>query len=149
MLAHGASVVDELLPQQTYDLLSNDQPAALVDVRTRAEWSFVGVPDIQALGKPMWLVEWVTFPTMAPNVRFVEQLSEHSGGALPERLFFICRSGARSMMAAHAVAEAMQGLGRPLHCTNVAEGFEGDLDEQGHRGKHNGWKARGLPWRQA
>ena len=149
MLAQGASKVDELSPQDTYDQLSKHESAALIDVRTRAEWSFVGIPDVQALGKPLWLVEWVTFPTMAPNMRFVDQLSEQSGGPLPERLFFICRSGARSMMAAQTVAHAMQETGHPLHCTNVAEGFEGDLDEKGHRGKHNGWKARGLPWRQS
>ena len=149
MAVQRASVVDELSPQETCDLLSSTDSAALVDVRTMAEWSFVGVPDVQALGKPTWLVEWVTFPSMAPNTRFVDELSEAAGGVLPERLFFICRSGVRSMMAARAVADAMEGIGFPLHCTNVAEGFEGELDEWGHRGKHNGWKARGLPWRQS
>ncbi len=145
----GTSVVDELGPKDTYNHLSNHESAALVDVRTRAEWSFVGIPDVQELGTPLWLVEWISFPAMAPNTQFVDQLSAEAGGSLPERLFFICRSGARSMMAAQSVAAAMQEKGHPLHCTNVAEGFEGDLDGKGHRGAYNGWKAHGLPWRQS
>ena len=149
MSASGTSVVDELSPQETYNFLSKHESAALIDVRTRAEWSFVGVPDVVALRRPMWLVEWASFPTMVPNMQFVDQLVAQAAGSLPDRLFFICRSGARSMMAAQCVAATMQEKGHPLHCTNVAEGFEGDLDEKGHRGKNNGWKARGLPWRQS
>jgi hypothetical protein len=30
----------------------------------------------------------------------------------------------------------------------VLDGFEGDLDEDGHRGC-TGWKAVGLPWKQS
>ena len=32
--------------------------------------------------------------------------------------------------------------------SNIAEGFEGDKDENGHRGTLNGWRFRGLPWQQ-
>lgn len=109
----------------------------------------MGIPDIRDLGKLFWTVEWVGFPTMTPNMQFVDHLMDQAGGALPSRLFFICRSGARSMAAAEAVANAMQAMGQPVHCTNVAEGFEGDLDAEGHRGFMNGWKARGLPWCQS
>lgn len=145
----SASIVDELAPQETFNQLSKHASAALVDVRTRAEWSFVGIPDVQQLGTPLWLVEWVSFPTMSPNMQFVDQVAAEAGDSLPERLFFICRSGVRSMMAAQSVAHAMQEKGHPLHCTNVSEGFEGDLDGKGHRGSYNGWKAHGLPWRQS
>jgi len=31
---------------------------------------------------------------------------------------------------------------------NVADGFEGPVDQEGHRGTVAGWKADGLPWRQ-
>jgi len=58
-------------------------------------------------------------------------------------LLFLCRSGARSRAAAIAMTAA--GFG---HAYNVAGGFEGDLDETRQRGKRNGWKAGGLPWRQ-
>ena len=59
-------------------------------------------------------------------------------------IYCICRSGARSASAASALTEA--GFS---NCFNVAEGFEGDLDDSRHRGQANGWKARGLPWIQS
>lgn len=121
----------------------------MVDVRTRAEWNFVGLPDLSGAGKRVWTVEWVRFPDMQPNPDFLATLLELSGGTLPNRLCFICRSGARSMAAARYVAEAAEGMGQVVHCTNVAEGFEGDLDTDRHRGTSNGWKAHDLPWLQS
>lgn len=142
-------IVDEVGPAAAYRLLESDSSTALVDVRTRAEWAFVGVPDLSGTGRPLWLVEWAGFPGMTQNPAFLEELSTWMGDAVPERLLFICRSGSRSMAAAQAVAAALAGKGIETHCTNVAEGFEGDLDAEGHRGRKNGWKARGLPWRQS
>ncbi|HMN58636.1 MAG TPA: rhodanese-like domain-containing protein, partial [Ottowia sp.] len=31
---------------------------------------------------------------------------------------------------------------------NILGGFEGDLNEQAHRGQLGGWRKAGLPWRQ-
>jgi len=56
---------------------------------------------------------------------------------------FICRSGHRSHRAAALATEA----GYP-DCYNVLEGFEGDRDARGQRGKVGGWRAAGLPWQQ-
>ncbi len=144
---HGGSV-DEVDPAEAWELLAALPASVLVDVRTRAEWSFVGVPELGAIGRPLWLVEWVTFPEMTPNPGFFGELTRLMGERPPERLFFICRSGARSLVAARRAAEVFGERGVMLQCTNVAEGFEGDLDERGHRGTRSGWKARGLPWRQ-
>lgn len=141
-------IVDEVNPTEAYRLLESDPETALIDVRTRAEWAFVGLPDLSALDRPVWPIEWVAFPDMARNSAFVDQLMSQTGGKLPTRLLFICRSGGRSMAAAQTVAATLAGQGVAAHCTNVAEGFEGDLDQDGHRGRANGWKARGLPWRQ-
>ncbi len=142
-------MIDQLPPSDTYRALAETGDSALVDVRTRAEWTFTGIPDVGATGRELLMVEWVSFPSMAPNPRFMADLVEAAGGELPGRLFFICRSGARSMAAAQLVAgEAMQ-RGERRHCTNVAEGFEGDLDAEGHRGRMNGWKVAALPWRQS
>lgn len=144
--------VDEIDPVAAYRLLESQADAALVDVRTRAEWAFVGVPDISMTGRPFWRVEWIGFPGMTHNPGFLDELTAHidadRGGGVPERLLFICRSGARSKAAAETVAAALARSGIAVHCTNVAEGFEGDLDAEGHRGRRSGWKARGLPWRQ-
>ena len=65
-------------------------------------------------------------------------------GLKPEqKIYFLCRSGVRSL----AAAQAAQAAGFP-HVFNIADGFEGPPDPQGHRGTTAGWKADGLPWRQ-
>ncbi|MEM9009706.1 MAG: rhodanese-like domain-containing protein [Pseudomonadota bacterium] len=141
--------VEVLSPQSAWDLLKSQNSAALVDVRSRAEWSFVGVPDLSPVGKQVVLAEWRSFPGMAVNPRFVEELEEGMGDPPPSDILFICRSGARSMEAATITAERLNANGHAVRCHNVAEGFEGDLDAESHRGAVSGWKARGLPWRQS
>ncbi|MCY4052661.1 MAG: rhodanese-like domain-containing protein [Hyphomicrobiales bacterium] len=134
--------------REAWDKISSEPTASLVDVRTRAEWSFVGIADLSSLGKAPVLVEWLDFPDARPVANFPGRLRKalkdsnltHDGS---ESLLFLCRSGNRSDLAARASAEA--GLGR---CFNVVEGFEGGLDASGHRGSLEGWKVQGLPWRQ-
>jgi rhodanese-related sulfurtransferase len=88
-------------------------------------------------------IEWVSFPDGARNPRFQEELAE--AGVGPDvPVAFLCRSGVRSVAAAELVAAA--GFARAY---NIAEGFEGGLDGDGHRGGAGGWKAAGLPWRQS
>ncbi|MEO0999365.1 MAG: rhodanese-like domain-containing protein [Pseudomonadota bacterium] len=141
--------VDELTPTEAWELLKTRPDAVLVDVRTRAEWSFVGVPDLSPIGKQTILAEWRSFPGMAPNAEFGATVDAALGGTVPADIFFICRSGARSMEAARETAARLGAAGEGVTCHNVAEGFEGDLDADGHRGAANGWKAHGLPWRQS
>lgn len=138
----------EVGPREAWKILSEDKAAVLVDVRTRPEWSFTGVPDLSAVGKEPVLLEWKSWPDMAPNPAFAGALMEKVSG-LPSCLLFLCRSGARSMQAAEAASEALRKRGMRVDCINVAEGFEGDLDRDEHRGGLNGWKARGLAWRQS
>lgn len=133
----------DLTPAQTYQLLGDEPGAVLVDVRTRAEWSYVGLPDLSGLGRQVVCVEWVSFPDGARNPRFLEDLAEAGVGPdLP--VAFLCRSGQRSTAAAELATAA--GYARAY---NVADGFEGPLDGTGHRGTAGGWKAAGLPWRQS
>ena len=141
--------VEQLSPREAFAALRATADSALVDVRTRAELVFVGGPDAAALGRPLALVEWVGFPGGQPNGRFLDELKRALGEPLPGRLFFLCRSGHRSLAAARLVAGLMREAGAPVDCTNVAEGFEGDLDAEGRRGTVNGWKVAGLPWRQS
>ncbi|PPQ31836.1 rhodanese-like domain-containing protein [Rhodopila globiformis] len=135
-------MVENVVPKQTWDALAGNPEAQLVDVRTEAEWAFVGVPDLSQAGKKTVLIPWQTYPGMRRNDAFTEQLAD--AGLTPDHhLYFICRSGARSM----AAAEAAKAAGFP-NVYNVADGFEGPSDRQGHRGVTAGWKADGLPWRQ-
>ncbi|MFI6871403.1 rhodanese-like domain-containing protein [Nocardia sp. NPDC050406] len=137
------SYAGDITPKQAWDLLRDNPNAVLVDVRTEAEWRFVGVPDTSPIGRPTALIEWVDV-TGARNIRFEDQLKQ----ALADRdedapVIFICRSGQRSIGAA-TTATAL-GVTPSF---NVVEGFEGALDAQGHRGG-SGWRAEGLPWRQS
>lgn len=132
----------DLTPPEAWDVLQQEPEAVLVDVRSEAEWMFVGLPDVTGLGKKLVTVSWNHWPGGARNPRFLEELTE-AGVTGEGPVLFICRSGARSKAAAVAATEA--GIA-PSY--NVSEGFEGDLDEAGHRGG-NGWRAHGLPWRQS
>ena len=131
---------------EAWDLLLQDPKAQLVDVRTVAEWNFVGLPDLSELERRAHCIEWQGYPTMQPNTNFTADATEalQAAGAGPETpILFICRSGARSRAAAMAMTRA--GFEKAF---NIAGGFEGDLDGEGHRGLKSGWKAAGLPWRQ-
>ena len=137
----------DVSPREAWAVLERSSDAQLVDVRTAAEWSYVGLPDLAGLGRSTHRVEWQTFPTMAPNDAFVAEATDailSAGGSKSAPVFFICRSGVRSRSAAVAMTEA--GFTRAY---NVAGGFEGDVDQSGHRGTKNGWKAAQLPWRQS
>ena len=96
-------------PAQAWSALSSDGRAILVDVRTRAEWSFVGLPTLASLGKQPITLEWQVFPSMTVNPDFVEVLDKALGDAGIERdapIFFLCRSGVRSRHAATAMTAA-------------------------------------------
>lgn len=136
----------DVSPQECWLLLQKKQGAVLVDVRTRAEWTFVGVPDLEGGMIPIIGQEWQVFPQMEVDSRFAEVLKEKLDGvgAGPDtEISFLCRSGVRSLAAARAMTAA--GYTKAY---NITGGFEGDPDEYGHRGNVNGWKAAGLPWRQ-
>jgi sulfur dioxygenase len=108
--------------------------AVLVDVRTDAEREWVGfVPGAVPLA-------WKQWPGMALNTQFDEGIK----AAVPpgKKALLFCRSGVRSTAAARRAAE----LG--IEAYNILEGFEGDPDENAHRGRRGGWRFHGLPWRQ-
>jgi rhodanese-related sulfurtransferase len=138
--------VDNVAVEAAWQALKSRAQSQLIDVRTRAEWSYVGIPDLGSLSKRAVLVEWQTFPDRTVDPRFVERLAgelKALGVKLDDDLFFICRSGGRSL----AAAEAMAAMGYRA-CHNVAGGFEGPIDDERHRGTVGGWKAAGLPWLQ-
>jgi len=138
--------VQEVNPQEAWDALESDPSTVLVDVRTIAEWDYVGLPVLESIGKEALKVEWMEFPEMTRNDQFADELLSQLGPEDPSTIFFICRSGRRSYNAAKCLLAAIAGSDRFIHCVNVKEGFEGDHDEHKHRATVNGWKVRGLPW---
>ena len=141
--------VGEVVPTAAWNILETEKDARLIDVRTQAEWNFVGMPDLSGLDQTLTCVEWASFPEMSKNPRFAEAVIEALGDEAPGKLLFLCRSGVRSLHAAQAVAARYSEMGQAVDCLNVAEGFEGDLNAIGRRGIQNGWKHRGLAWRQS
>jgi len=140
----AASPVEDVSVLETWERLKADPRAVLVDVRTRAEWSFVGIPDLSGLGREVLLMEWQTFPDSRIASDFPDRLGaalEARGVKTTDQIFFICRSGGRSRMAAEAMAAA--GYRR---CLSVAEGFEGPIDADRHRSQIAGWKFARLAW---
>ena len=123
----------DVSPELAWQWLQSGQ-AVLVDVRTDAERAWVGqVPGALALA-------WKQWPGMAMNPGFDAGLK----AAVPAggKVVLLCRSGVRSVAAAQRATE----LG--IEAYNILEGFEGDLDENGQRGRRGGWRLRGLPWQQ-
>jgi len=123
----------DVSPQLAFQWWQDGQ-AVLIDVRTDAEREWVGfVPGAVALA-------WKQWPGMAMNPQFDQDLQ----AAVPPggKAVMLCRSGVRSVAAARRATE----LG--LQAYNILEGFEGDPDDQAHRGARGGWRYHGLPWRQ-
>ncbi len=131
--ALGLPYKGALTPAEAYDLLRLAPGAKLVDVRTRAEWDWVGrVPNAVE-------IEWNQYPGGVRNPNFLAELERQvDREAL---VIFLCRSGARSDGAAQLATE--HGYG---DCYNILEGFEGDKDASGHRNTVGGWRHAGLPW---
>lgn len=112
---------------------ADDGQGLIVDVRSDAEREWVGfVPG----AVPLALKQW---PGMAFNPDFDRDLRALPAG---KRLLMLCRSGVRSIAAAKRATE----LG--LEAYNIQEGFEGNPDPEGRRGRTGGWRFHGLPWRQ-
>ncbi len=135
-------MVENVAPRHVWEALRSEPKARIVDVRTEPEWTFVGLPDLTDAAKQPVLIAWQVYPTMQVNRDFVDQLRR--AGLTPDHhIYFLCRSGVRSLAAAQvAQASGFQ------HVYNIADGFEGPPDEDGHRGRVSGWKADDLPWRQ-
>ena len=139
----AAGYAGDIAPSEAWQLLADRKDAVLVDVRTRAEWNYVGLPDLEGVGRKPALVEWQVFPTMQVNPEFVSTIT----GALADKatpLRHRKSSGVRSAAAAKAMTAAGYAT-----CLNVTDGFEGPLDGAARRGTSRGWKASGLPWRQS
>lgn len=134
--ALGLPYEGALTPKEAYELWKSAPGAKLVDVRTRAEWDYVGrIPGAVE-------IELLTYPGNRPNPAFLSELEQRIDKQVP--VLFICRSGGRSHNAALLATQA--GFRR---CFNVLEGFEGERDEFGHRNTRGGWRVAGLPWTQS
>lgn len=127
-------MIENLPPQQAWDLLQKNTNAVLIDVRTKAEYTDIGHP-IGAIH-----IAWQEQFGAPVNPNFITEVSKTA----PEPstpILLLCRSGQRSLSAAKALEQAgYQTL------INIVNGFEGDPDSNQQRGNINGWRFQGLPW---
>ncbi len=131
-----------LLPKMAVEKLQNNPQALFVDVRSKAEYKYVGYPENSIL------IPWIDDPDWEPNpVAFSDSVMQELDGRenlLNTEIILICRSGYRSNEALKCLEN--KGFTQISH---VASGFEGDLDENDHRGNLNGWRHDGMPWSQS
>ena len=131
-----------LLPKMAVERLQNNPQALFVDVRSKAEYKYVGFPENSIL------IPWIDDPDWEPNPEaFSEAVMQELDGRenlSDTEIILICRSGFRSNEALKCLEN--KGFTQVSH---VASGFEGDLDENDHRGNLNGWRHDGMPWSQS
>ena len=131
-----------LLPKMAVERLQDNPQALFVDVRSKAEYKYVGFPENSIL------IPWIDDPDWEPNPEafsdLVMQELDRRENILNTEIILICRSGFRSNEALKCLEN--KGFTQVSH---VASGFEGDLDENDHRGNLNGWRHDGMPWSQS
>ena len=105
-----------------FDFLSKKVDSHLIDTRSDIEWKTTGIPDLSSINKEANLINWG--PVL--DQTFFEQYKKFLLNSFNQKdsLFFICRSGSRSLMAAKFAIEF--GF---EHCFNIYDGFENDNNQ--------------------
>ena len=116
-------------------VMENPKDTFIVDVRTRAEYEFVGHPDLPN-GVPNIPLKF--YPGWKMNANFVKNVEARYPKDVT--LIMLCRSGKRAEKAGKLLLDA--GFKKVLY---MADSFEGSKDEKGHR-TVSGWKVNGLPY---
>lgn len=130
--------------RQAWEMLQENPKSLLIDVRSHMEFLFIGHP-AGAINVP-----WIDEPDWNINPNFAREVKQLLLGGLAHSptgdnvpVLLICRSGKRSKEAGELLLR--EGLSNVY---NIADGFEGELDEQHHRSTLGGWRFEGLPWEQ-
>lgn len=152
-----ALAYENITPQVAFDLASDDPNAYILDVRTEAEWQWVGHPGPNQLGAagPNKREEGALLLNKVVNISYEiekdgvlvvnENFIKHVNKAFRDKpnatLITICRSSVRSAKA--AVLLEATGYGGQVY--NTLTGFEGSADSRGYR-TGSGWVNNGLPY---
>ena len=134
--------IKNISSRECFEKLSIEVNSQLIDVRTKPEWIYVGVPDLSSINKKVIFVSWQVYPEMGTNKFFENQILE-SNIKKDNNLYFICRSGNRSNNAAEFLTS--RGFS---NCFNVIDGFEGKQNHERQRASIDGWQFNNLPWKQ-
>jgi rhodanese-related sulfurtransferase len=141
--------------REAYELKQRlSEKALFVDVRTRAEISYLGMPSVADAHIPAfehppnagWDDKSGRFK-LEVNADFEPELARRLASrqlSKSDVIILICRSGDRTTRAANFLTE--QGYSKVY---SVIDGFEGDAVAEGPQAGQrllNGWKNAGLPW---
>ena len=137
-----------------YEMKTADEKVFLIDVRTRAEVNFLGMPTVADANIPYFTpADWMTFDDkkqvfkLEPNADYMMALAEfleENGGDKNSTILLMCRSGSRSAKAVNLMAKVGY-----KNVYSVTDGYEGDKSKEKETKGHrivNGWKNSGLPW---
>ena len=105
-----------------FDFLSKKVNSHLIDTRSDLEWKTTGIPDLSSINKETNLLNWG--PVLDQS--FFEQYKKFLLTSFNQKdsLFFICRSGSRSLLAAKYAIEF--GFKNSF---NIYEGFYNENDQ--------------------
>ena len=124
--------------------IKHEPKSLLIDVRSHMEFLFIGHP-AGAINLP-----WIDEPDWVINPNFVREVRKlllgglaHDAAGHNVPVLLICRSGKRSREAGELLLNNSF-----TDVYNIADGFEGELDEHHHRSTSGGWRFAGLPWEQ-
>lgn len=125
-----------ITPKQAYDkVISDPESVFIIDVRTQAEYEFVGHVDVPN-GSPN--IPYKFYPDWTVNNNFAAQVAKRYN--TDDTLILTCRSGPRAKAASSVLKKA--GF---KHVLYMSDSFEGPKDKNGHR-TVAGWKVNGLPY---
>ena len=140
----------ELAPLDAFAMIKDDSPhMIIVDVRTQAEYQFVGHPE------GAYLVPFQFMGKDFKEKKYEMIKNEEFGSAIMEKfnpktdtLFFLCRSGTRAAMA---LSEAVAAGWPAEKAYVILGGFQGDKMQDKNSAFYGqrvggGWRNEGLPW---
>ncbi len=135
-LAFAGTELQGIDSRESYKkIIDNPSSTFIVDVRTRAEYEFVGHPD---LPNDVPNIPYKFYPSWEVNKDFVKKVEDRY--KKENTIITMCRSGKRAKAAAKFLLKA--GFENIFY---MADSFEGPKDKKGHR-TVSGWKVNGLPY---
>ena len=152
--ATSASSFETISAFEAYEIVTTDANAFILDVRTIAEWKWVGHPGANKLADPEFpdlegfnlIGKVVNISSridkkgqFVVNRSFLSDVNEFFQDYPDVILITMCRSGPR----AAAAAQTLEDNG--YNVKSMGESFSGSADERGYR-TINGWVNSGLPY---
>ena len=120
-------MIKNIKANECFDILKVEETSRLIDVRTNYEWQNDGYADLESIGKKVHLIS-LTNEDHSHSANFINQINDLDIKT-ENKIFFICRSGMRSLHAGNLLSENF--------ITNEIFNVEGGMEY--------GWKLLNLP----